>query len=198
MADMYPKPLSKLIAAFEMFPGIGRKMASRLAFYLLTMDDDRIKFISDAIKDAKAGLSYCSICCNITQNDPCEICKSDRDHSVICVVSSVKDLMAMERTCEFDGVYHVLHGVISPMEGVNPEDLKIKELLKRLDKGVTEVIIATNSSVEGEATAMYLSRLIKPFDIKVTRIAHGISVGTEIEYADEATLIRALKGRIAI
>lgn len=198
MADMYPKPLSKLIAAFEMFPGIGRKMAVRLAFHLLTMDDDKIKYVSDAIKEAKAGLSYCSICCNITQKDPCDICSSDRDHSVICVMSSVKDLMAMERTCEYDGVYHVLHGVISPMEGINPENLKIKELLRRLDDSVKEVIIAINSSVEGEATAMYLSRLIKPFEIKVTRIAHGISVGTEIEYADEATLIRALKGRTAI
>ena len=198
MADMYPKPLSKLIAAFEMFPGIGRKMAVRLAFHLLTMDDDKIRYVSDAIKEAKAGLSYCSICCNITQKDPCDICSSDRDHSVICVMSSVKDLMAMERTCEYDGVYHVLHGVISPMEGINPENLKIKELLRRLDDSVKEVIIAINSSVEGEATAMYLSRLIKPFDIKVTRIAHGISVGTEIEYADEATLIRALKGRTAI
>ena len=198
MADMYPKPLSKLIAAFEMFPGIGRKMAVRLAFHLLTMDDDKIRYVSDAIKEAKAGLSYCSICCNITQKDPCDICSSDRDHSVICVMSSVKDLMAMERTCEYDGVYHVLHGVISPMEGINPENLKIKELLRRLDDSVKEVIIAINSSVEGEATAMYLSRLIKPFEIKVTRIAHGISVGTEIEYADEATLIRALKGRTAI
>lgn len=198
MADIYPKPLSRLIAAFEMFPGIGRKMATRLAFHLLTMDDERIQYISESIRDAKAGLSYCSVCCNITQKDPCEICSSSRDHSVICVMSSVKDVMAMERTCEYDGVYHVLHGIISPMEGVNPEDLKIKELLKRLDGNVKEVIIATNSSVEGEATAMYLSRLIKPFNIKVTRIAHGISVGTEIEYADEATLIRALKGRTAI
>ncbi|MFA7673880.1 MAG: recombination mediator RecR [Clostridia bacterium] len=198
MADIYPKPLSKLIAAFEMLPGIGRKMATRLAFHLLTMDDEKIAFISDAIKEAKAGLKYCSVCCNITQEDPCEMCRSDRDHSTICVMSSSKDVMAMEKTCEFHGVYHVLHGVISPMEGVNPEDLKIKELLKRLSGDVEEVIIATNSTVEGEATAMYLSRLIKPLGIKVTRIAHGISVGTEIEYADEATLISALKGRTAI
>lgn len=198
MSDIYPKPLSRLIAAFEMFPGIGRKMASRLAFHLLKMDDEKIKFIYESIRDAKQGLSYCSICCNITQEDPCKICSSSKDHSIICVVASVKDLLAMEATASFPGVYHVLHGVISPMEGVNPDDIKIKELLKRLDDNVKEVIIATNSSVEGEATAMYLSKLIKPFGIKVTRIAHGISVGSEIEYTDEATLIRALDGRVVI
>ncbi len=198
MSDIYPKPLSRLIAAFEMFPGIGRKMASRLAFHLLKMDDEKIKFIYESIRDAKKGLSYCSICCNITQEDPCKICSSSKDHSIICVVASVKDLLAMEATASFPGVYHVLHGVISPMEGVNPDDIKIKELLKRLDDNVKEVIIATNSSVEGEATAMYLSKLIKPFGIKVTRIAHGISVGSEIEYTDEATLIRALDGRVVI
>ncbi|MFO7637388.1 MAG: recombination mediator RecR [Clostridia bacterium] len=195
MSEIYPKPLARLIEGFEMYPGIGRKMAQRLAFYTLTMDDDRIAFIADAIATAKRDIVFCSICCNISDKDPCGICMDSRDTSSICVVQSPRDIIAMEKTCEYQGLYHVLHGLISPMEGVSPEDLRIKELMKRLGPEVREIIVATNPSIEGEATAMYLSRLIKPLGIRVSRIAHGISVGSDIEFTDEATLIRALQGR---
>lgn len=198
MSGIYPKALSRLIEAFESFPGIGRKMAQRLAFHTLEMDDNRLDFISDAIKNVKKNVAYCSICCNISDGDPCNICRSSRDKGLICVVQTPKDVVAMEKTGEFRGRYHVLHGVISPMEGIGPGDIRIKELLARLGDGAEEVIIATSPTVEGEATAMYISKLLKPLEIKVTRIAHGIPVGADIEYTDEATLVRALRGRTQI
>ena len=198
MSGMYPKALSKLIEAFESFPGIGRKMAQRLAFYALEMDDRRLDFISDAIKNVKKDVVYCSVCCNLSDGDPCDICRGSRDNGVICVVQTPKDVIAMERTGEFMGSYHVLHGVISPMEGIGPSDIKVKELLARLGDGAEEVIIATSPTVEGEATAMYISKLLKPLGINVTRLANGIPVGADIEFTDEATLIKALRGRTSI
>jgi len=198
MSGIYPKALSRLIEAFESFPGIGRKMAQRLAFHALEMDDNRLEFISDAIKNVKKEVAYCSVCCNISDGDPCNICRSSRDKGTICVVQTPKDVIAMEKTGEFRGSYHVLHGVISPMDGIGPGEIKIKELLARLGDGAEEIIIATSPTVEGEATAMYISKLLKPLEIKVTRIAHGIPVGADIEFTDAATLIRALRGRISI
>lgn len=198
MSGIYPKALSRLIEAFESFPGIGRKMAQRLAFYALDMDDNRLEFISEAIRNVKKEVAYCSVCCNISDGDPCNICRSSRDKRMICVVQTPKDVIAMEKTGEFRGSYHVLHGVISPMDGIGPSEIKIKELLARLRDGAEEVIIATSPTVEGEATAMYISKLLKPLEIKVTRIAHGIPVGADIEFTDEATLIRALRGRTSI
>jgi len=194
---IYPEPLAKLIDAFTRLPGIGPKTASRLAFYVLDMKEDDVLAFAKALVDVKRNLHYCSICCNITDTDPCVICRDKtRDPSVICVVQEPKDLVAMERTKEFHGYYHVLHGAISPMEGIGPDDIYIAELLKRLsDERVKELILATNPNIEGEATAMYLSRLVKPFEIKVTRIAHGIPVGGDLEYADEVTLSKALEGR---
>lgn len=178
-------------------PGIGPKTAQRLAFYVLTMEEDDVLDLAKALVRAKRDLNTCSVCGNITDQDPCYICSdSHRDRSVICVVQDTKDLMAMERTREFTGLYHVLHGAISPIEGIGPEELKIPELLKRLeDERVQELILATNPNIEGEATAMYLARLIKPFGLKVTRIAHGLPVGGDLEYADEVTLTKALEGR---
>jgi recombination protein RecR len=192
-----PEPISKLIEGFMRLPGIGPKTAQRLAFYVLTMEEDDVLDLSKALMRAKRDLHQCSLCGNITDQDPCYICSDKgRDRSVICVVQDTKDLMAMERTREYNGLYHVLHGAISPIEGVGPEDLRIPDLLKRLeDETVQELILATNPNIEGEATAMYLSRLIKPFGLKVTRIAHGLPVGGDLEYADEVTLTKALEGR---
>lgn len=193
----YPEPIAKLIESFSRLPGIGPKTAARLAFHVLRMkEEDTIDF-AKALVSVKRNLTYCSICCNITDTDPCRICSDKtRDPSVICVVQEPKDLVAMERTREFGGYYHVLHGAISPMEGVGPDDIRIKELVQRLsDERVQELILATNANIEGEATAMYLSRLVKPFGIKVTRIAHGLPVGGDLEYADEVTLSKALEGR---
>ncbi|MBA4544247.1 recombination protein RecR [Thermoactinomyces daqus] len=192
-----PEPISKLIEGFMRLPGIGPKTAQRLAFYVLTMEEDDVLDLSKALVRAKRDLHQCSLCGNITDQDPCYICSDKgRDRSVICVVQDTKDLMAMERTREYNGLYHVLHGAISPIEGVGPEDLRIPDLLKRLeDETVQELILATNPNIEGEATAMYLSRLIKPFGLKVTRIAHGLPVGGDLEYADEVTLTKALEGR---
>ncbi len=198
MSQIYPKPLAKLIEAFESFPGIGRKMAQRLAFAVLKMDDERVDFISLAISQAKSEITYCETCCNLADASPCTLCKGSRDKTMIMVVEDSKDVIALEKTNEYSGLYHVLHGVISPMEGISPDDIKIKELLKRLNDQTSEIILALNPTIEGEATSLYLSRLIKPLDIKVTRIASGVSVGTDIEYADEATLTRALKGRVLI
>ena len=194
----YSPSIEKLIEAFERLPSIGNKTAARLAFYMLDRPENEVKEFTDAILNAKKNLKYCSKCFNISDTDPCNICANPkRNHASICVVEDVKDVIAMERTHEFKGVYHVLHGSISPMNGVGPEDIKIKELLNRIaDKEkIEEIIIATNPRVEGEATAMYLSKLIKPFGIKVTRIAHGVPVGGDIEYADEITLTKALEGR---
>jgi recombination protein RecR len=193
----YPEPIAKLIDAFSRLPGIGPKTAARLAFHVLRMKEDDVIDFAKALVSVKRNLHFCSICCNITDIDPCRICQDkSRDNSVICVVQESRDLVAMERTKEFQGLYHVLQGAISPMEGVGPDEIRIAELLRRLsDDRIQEMILATNPNVEGEATAMYLSRLVKPFGIKVTRIAHGLPVGGDLEYADEVTLSKALEGR---
>jgi recombination protein RecR len=193
----YPEPISKLIEGFMKLPGIGPKTAGRLAFFVLSMKEDDVLDLAKALVNAKRQLHYCSVCNNITDIDPCHICRDKRrDPSVICVVQEPKDVVAMEKTREYDGYYHVLHGAISPMDGIGPEDIRIPDLLKRLsDEQVKEVILATNPNIEGEATAMYISRLIKPFGIRVTRIAHGLPVGGDLEYADEVTLTKALEGR---
>ena len=196
----YSPSIEKLIEAFEKLPSIGSKTAARLAFYILNSSEEETKEFVNSILEAKKNLKYCSICYNISDTDPCMICANKgRDKSIICVVEDVKDIVAMEKTHEFKGVYHVLHGSISPMNGVGPDDIKVKELLARLmDGSVKEVILATNPRVEGEATAMYLSKLIKPLGIKVTRIAHGVPVGGDLEYTDEVTLSRALEGRVQL
>ena len=193
----YSPSIEKLIESFEKLPSIGNKTAARLAFYILDRPEEEVKEFVDAIMNAKKNLKYCSKCFNISDTDPCEICSNPRrDESVICVVEDVKDVVAMERTHEFNGLYHVLHGSISPMNGVGPDDIKVKELLSRLMDGtVKELILATNPRVEGEATAMYISKLVKPMGVKVTRIAHGIPVGGDLEYTDEVTLSKALEGR---
>ena len=193
----YSPTIERLIESFEKLPSIGHKTATRLAFYMLNQSKEATDEFINSIIEAKKNLKYCSKCFNITDTDPCPICASPkRDQSTICVVEDVKDVVAMEKTHEFKGVYHVLHGSISPMNGIGPDDIKIKELLERLkDTDVKEIIIATNPRVEGEATAMYLSKLIKPIGIKVTRIAHGIPVGGDLEYTDEVTLSKALEGR---
>lgn len=193
----YPEPIAKLIDAFTHLPGIGVKTAGRLAFHVLRMKEEDVLEFAKALVNVKRNLQYCSVCCNITDVDPCRICSDkSRDASVICVVQEPKDLAAMERTREFNGYYHVLQGAISPIEGIGPDDIKVAELLKRLsDERVKELILATNPNVEGEATAMYLSKLVKPFGLKVTRIAHGLPVGGDLEYADEVTLSKALEGR---
>ena len=196
MSEFAPS-IEKLIESFERLPSIGHKTAARLAFHVLDWNEEETNEFVSSIINAKKNLKYCSKCFNITDNDPCPICANPkRDESIICVVEDVKDVIAMERTHEFKGLYHVLHGSISPMNGVGPDDIKIKELLARLMEGqVKEVILATNPRVEGEATAIYLSKLIKPLGISVTRIAHGIPVGGDLEYTDEITLTKALEGR---
>jgi recombination protein RecR len=193
----YSPSIEKLIQSFEKLPSIGNKTAARLAFYILNASEEETNEFVSSIINAQKNLKYCSKCYNISDTDPCTICGNPkRDQSSICVVEDVRDIIAMERTHEFKGVYHVLHGSISPMNGIGPEDIKIKELLARLMDGqVREVILATNPRVEGEATAMYLSKLIKPLGITVTRIAHGIPVGGDLEYTDEITLTKALEGR---
>ena len=193
----YSPSIEKLIESFEKLPSIGHKTAIRLAFHMLDMTDDEITEFTTSITDAKKKLKYCSTCFNISDTDPCPICSNPkRDQSTICVVEDVRDIMAMERTHEYKGVYHVLHGTISPMNGIGPDEIKIKELLNRIrDNDIKEVIIATNPRVEGEATSIYISKLIKAFNIKVTRIAHGIPVGGDLEYTDEITLMKAMEGR---
>ena len=193
----YAPSIEKLIEAFEKLPSIGNKTAARLAFHMLDATEEETNEFVKAILEAKNNLKYCSQCYNISDTDPCPICgNQNRDHSIICVVEDVRDVVAMERTHEFKGVYHVLHGSISPMNGVGPDNIKIKELLSRLMNGeVKEIILATNPRVEGEATAMYISKLVKPMGIKATRIAHGIPVGGDLEYTDEVTLSKALEGR---
>lgn len=197
MQYFYPEPIAKLIEGFTKLPGIGPKTAQRLTFYVLNMEEEEVIDIAKALVRAKRDLHYCSICQNITDVDPCHTCKDKtRDRSVICIVQEPKDVIAMEKTREFNGLYHVLNGAISPMEGIGPEELKLKELLVRLeDEEVKELIFATNPNLEGEATAMYISKLVKPFGLKVTRIAHGLPVGGDLEYADEITLTKALEGR---
>ena len=190
-------PISKLIEEFEKLPGIGHKTAQRLAFHVLNLEKERVEELSSAILNAKAQIKYCSVCGNLTQNDPCDICMNkDRYDEVICVVEKSKDIAVLEKMREFRGKYHVLNGTISPMNGIGPNDINIQGLLKRVSDGdVKEVILATNPNVEGEATAMYISKLLKPFSIKTTRIAHGIPVGGDLEYADEITLSKAFEGR---
>ena len=193
----YAKPLTKLTAELGKLPGIGGKTAQRLAFHILSMEDNEAFALADAIRDAKTSMKYCSVCGNLTEEDPCDICRDEgRDRSVICVVESPKDVIAMEKIREYRGLYHVLHGAISPMDGIGPEDINLKSLITRLQsENVEELIIATNPTIEGEATAMYIARLIKPSGIRVTRIAHGIPVGGDLEYADEVTLLKAVEGR---
>ncbi len=193
----YPEPISKLIDSFMKLPGIGPKTAARLAFFVLTMKEDTVLDFAKALVDAKRNLSYCSVCGHITDIDPCNICRDhSRDKSMICVVQDTKDVIAMEKMRDYNGLYHVLHGAISPMDGIGPEDINVPSLLKRLqDAQVEELILATNPNIEGEATAMYISRLVKPSGIKTTRIAHGLPVGGDLEYADEVTLSKALEGR---
>ena len=193
----YPKPLAKLINELSKLPGIGNKSAQRLAFHILALEDREAQQLAEAITYAKREMKYCSVCGNLTDEDPCAICSDpSRRRDVICVVENPRDVMAMERIKEFNGLYHVLHGVISPMEGIGPEDINLKSLIQRLQvNDVKELIIAPNPNIEGEATAMYIARLIKPAGIKVTRIAHGIPVGGDLEYADEVTLLKSLEGR---
>lgn len=193
----YSPSIEKLIENFEKLPSIGHKTAQRLAFYMLDVSNEEAKEFTDAILNAKQNLKFCSKCFNISDTDPCNICSDiKRDQSTICVVEDVRDVFAMERTHEFKGVYHILHGSISPMNGIGPDDIKIKELLSRLMEGdVKEIILATNPRVEGEATSMYISKLVKPMGIKVTRIARGIPIGGDLEYTDEITLMKALEGR---
>ena len=195
--DHYALPIANLIDQFSKLPGIGRKSAQRLAFYVLEMDSEEAIKLSSAILEAKERIGFCQVCGNLTDKPVCSICSNTgRDKSLICVVEGPRDIIAMEKSREFKGLYHVLHGTISPMENIGPQDIKIKELLNRLgDDTVKEVVIATNPTVEGEATALYISRLIKPLGVKVTRIAHGIPVGGDLEYFDEITLARAMEGR---
>ncbi|KXZ40786.1 DNA replication and repair protein RecR [Alkalithermobacter thermoalcaliphilus JW-YL-7 = DSM 7308] len=195
--EYYSGPISRLIEEFSKLPGIGRKTAQRLAFHVINMNLEDVDSLSKAIIEAKKQIKYCASCCNITDKEKCDICSNQgRSEEVICVVEDPRDVSAMERTKEFRGKYHVLHGVISPMDGVGPDMIKVKELLVRLNNPqVKEVILATNPTIEGEATAMYLARLIKPLGIKVTRIAHGLPVGGDLEYADEVTISKALEGR---
>ena len=194
---LYTTSFSKLIEVFQKMPGVGHKSAVRMAYHVLSLSKEETEDIISAISDAKEKIHYCSVCYNITESDPCEICSNHkRDHSVICVMEQAKDVIALEKTREFFGVYHVLHGSISPMDGIGPEDLRIKELGARIaDGSVKEVIMANSPSIEGEATAMYISRLIKPFGVKVTRIAYGLPVGGDLEYADQVTLVKAMEGR---
>lgn len=190
-------PLERLVEQLESLPGIGHKSAGRLAFYLLRAPEEKAAAFVEAIQDARERIHECSICCNLTDKELCPVCAAvGRDRSVICVVEDARDVAAFERTREYAGLYHVLNGTISPLEGVGPEDIRIKELLVRLtDENITEVIMATNPTVEGEATAAYLARLLKAFPIKITRLAYGIPVGGDLEYADEVTLRRSLEGR---
>lgn len=195
--NYYSASIAKLIEEFTKLPGIGRKTAQRLAFHVINLPKNDAHSLADAIVKAKESVKYCNICANLTDKETCDICSDKRrNSSTICVVEDPRDVIAMERTKEFKGYYHVLHGAISPLEGVGPEDIKIKELLSRLkDEDIEEVIIATNPNIEGEATAMYISKLLKPMGIKVSRIAHGVPVGGDLEYADEVTLTKALEGR---
>jgi recombination protein RecR len=194
--EHYTVPITKLIEELAKLPGIGRKSAQRLAFHILEMKSSDVIELARAIVNAKKYTKHCQRCGNLTEGELCGICRSlKRDSSTICVVEDARDISAMERTKEYKGVYHVLHGTISPLDGIGPDDINIKSLISRLNTDIKEVILATNPTIEGEATAVYISRLIKPMGIKVTRIAHGIPVGGDIEYADEVTLMRAMEGR---
>ena len=193
----YPPPIVKLIEAFERLPGIGHKTAQRMAFHILDMSSEKAKEFAEAIIEAKSKIRFCSNCGNLTDIDPCRICKSEmRDKSLICIVEDSRDVVAIERVKEYKGLYHVLGGAISPMQGIGPDEINIKGLLKRISENeISEIILATNPNIEGEATAIYISKLVKNFNIKTTRIAHGIPVGGDLEYADEITLAKAFEGR---
>lgn len=189
-------PLVVLAEQFAKLPGIGMKTAQRLAYFVMTMSESEAKELADAIVNAKTKIKHCKCCCNLSEREVCTICDDDRrEKSVICVVESPKDISAFERTGEYKGTYHVLHGLVSPIDGVTPDMLRIKELLSRVDDSVSEIIMATNPTVEGEATAMYVARLLKPLGVKVTRLAFGLPVGASVEYADEVTLFKALENR---
>lgn len=197
----YPEPIAKLIDSFTKLPGIGIKTATRLAFHVIDMPEEDVTGFAQALISAKRDLRFCTICGNLTESDPCEIClDQSRDQTTVLVVEDVKDLMAIENTGEYHGLYHVLHGVLSPLAGKGPDDINIESLVTRLQKNtaIQEVIVATNANAEGEATAMYLSRLLKPAGIKVSRLATGLAVGSDIDYADEITLIKAVEGRTAL
>jgi len=200
MTSPYPEPMNMLINEFQKMPSIGPKSAQRLAFFILGLSDAEAESLTVAIKNVKASIKHCSVCHNITVSDPCLNCAdTSRDHSLICVVSEPRDIIAMEKTREFKGVYHVLGGLLSPLEGITPETLRIKELLQRIEKQkVSELILALNPTVEGEATALYLSKLIKPLGVKMMRIAYGLPIGSDIDYADEVTLMKSFEGRIEI
>jgi recombination protein RecR len=192
----FPEPLTRLIEELQRLPGIGPKGAQRLAFYMLKAPRENAERLAAAVRDLKERVTYCSICNNITDSDPCEYCRNpERDPHVICVVEEPQNVSGIEKTRDFKGTYHVLMGAISPLQGIGPDELKIKGLLARIDSGVSEVILATNPNVEGEATALYLARLLKPLGVKVTRIAMGVPVGSDLEYADEVTMHKALEGR---
>jgi len=195
--NYFSAPIARLIETFTKLPGVGRKSAQRLAFHVINMPLEEVEQIANAILDAKKSVKYCNICTNLTDSETCMICSDQtREANTICVVEDPRDVVAMEKTREFKGYYHVLHGAISPLEGIGPDDIKIKELLYRIQgSSIKEIILATNPTIEGEATAMYISKLVKPLGIKVTRIAHGIPVGGDLEYADEVTLAKALEGR---
>ncbi|MGN0804336.1 MAG: recombination mediator RecR [Candidatus Coproplasma sp.] len=192
--DAFIEPIGRLINQFTKLPGVGKKTAQRYAYKIIDMSEEEAKLFASSILDCKNKVRYCSVCGNFSEEEVCDICKK-RDKSVICVVKEPKDVVALEKLREYKGVYHVLHGVISPMDGIGPNDIKIKELLARVSDGVSEVIIATNPDVEGDATAMYIAKLLKPLGVKTTRLAHGIPIGGEIEYTDEVTLSRAFLER---
>lgn len=194
--EFYPIAIEKLIEEFAKLPGIGYKTAQRLTLHVLNLPEDEVREFAAALVKAKGTIKYCSVCGNYTDKDPCAVCSNpNRDKSTVCVVEQPKDIIAMEKVREYNGLYHVLHGTISPMAGRGPNDIKLKELISRMDGSVKEVIVATNPNVEGEATAMYISKILHPLGVKVTRIAHGIPVGGDLDYADEVTLSKALEGR---
>ncbi|QAA30273.1 MULTISPECIES: recombination mediator RecR [Clostridium] len=194
--DFYPVAIEKLIEEFAKLPSIGHKTAQRLTLHILNLPKDEVEEFAKALVKARGTIKYCSVCGNYTDKDPCAICSNpNREKNTICVVEQPKDIMTMEKVKEFNGVYHVLHGNISPMQGRGPQDIKIRELVSRMTGEIKEVIVATNPTIEGEATAMYISKILKPLDVKVTRIAAGIPVGGDLEYADEVTLSKALEGR---
>ncbi len=194
--EFYPVAIEKLIEEFAKLPSIGKKSAQRLTLHILNLPKDEVEEFANALVKARGTIKYCSVCGNFTDTDPCAICSNpNREKDIICVVEQPKDIMTMEKVKEFNGLYHVLHGTISPMQGRGPQDIRIRELVARMSGDVKEVIVATNPTIEGEATAMYISKILKPLDVKVTRIAAGIPVGGDLEYADEVTLSKALEGR---
>lgn len=195
----YPKPVNDLIEEFKKMPGIGPKSAQRLAFYVLGITSEEVEALRSALANIKAGVKYCSECYNLTVSDPCQICSdANRNRKIVCVVSDPKDLIAIERTNEYKGVYHILGGVISPLDGIGPDNLRIKELIRRLKNGAEEVILALNPTTESETTVFYLTKLIKPLGIKLTRIAYGLPIGCDMDFADEATILKSLEGRAAL